>query len=133
MERTPTKFHFSAPELVVEVMTPGNRKPEINHKIQGFLGSGVKEVILVGLTGVTEYIRQAEHNVGHQLKIFRLGRVFSRNPAEACAESGKGRLYLLNFNNQKSRSSEPKIRCLIIRNQEQMSWPPEVSIFDIYD
>jgi len=30
----------------------------MNHKIQGYLGSGVKEVIVIGLTGAIEYYRQ---------------------------------------------------------------------------
>lgn len=49
---------LEAPELVVEVLSPGNRTPEMQHKIQGYLQSGVKEVIVVGLTGTIEYIRQ---------------------------------------------------------------------------
>lgn len=49
---------LQAPELVVEVLSPGNRKPEMNHKIQGYLQSGVHEVIVVGLTGGIDYIRQ---------------------------------------------------------------------------
>ncbi len=49
---------LQSPELVVEVLSPGNRKPEMNHKIQGYLGSGVKEVIVIGLTGAIDYIRQ---------------------------------------------------------------------------
>lgn len=47
-----------APPLVVEVLSPGNRQPEMNHKIQGYLSSGVKEVIVIGLTGTIEYIRE---------------------------------------------------------------------------
>ena len=49
---------LQAPELVVEVLSPGNRQPEMNHKIQGYLGSGVKEVMVIGLTGSIEYYRQ---------------------------------------------------------------------------
>jgi Uma2 family endonuclease len=49
---------LQAPELVVEVLSPGNRTPEMNHKIQGYLNSGVQEVIIVGLTGKIDYIRQ---------------------------------------------------------------------------
>ena len=30
----------------------------MNHKIQGYLQSGVQEVIVIGLTGGIEYIRQ---------------------------------------------------------------------------
>jgi hypothetical protein len=30
----------------------------MNHKIQGYLNSGVQEVIIVGLTGKIDYIRQ---------------------------------------------------------------------------
>lgn len=54
----PRNAVLQAPELVVEVLSPGNRKPEMNHKIQGYLHSGVQEVIVVGLTGTIEYIRQ---------------------------------------------------------------------------
>ena len=49
---------LQAPPLVVEVLSPGNRQTEMNHKIQGYLGSGVKEVIVIGLTGAIEYYRQ---------------------------------------------------------------------------
>jgi Uma2 family endonuclease len=45
------------PPLVVEVLSPGNRQKEINHKTQAYLASGVQEVILIGLTGTIEYVR----------------------------------------------------------------------------
>ena len=48
---------LEAPDLVVEVLSPGNRKPEMDHKIHGYLHSGVKEVIVIGLTGSIDYIR----------------------------------------------------------------------------
>ncbi len=60
---------LQAPELVVEVLSPGNRKPEMNHKIQGYLQSGVQEVIVVGLTGGLEYIRQ---DGVHAMSMFNL-------------------------------------------------------------
>ena len=47
-----------APPLVVEVLSPGNRQPEMNHKIQGYLGSGIKEVVVIGPTGTIGYVRQ---------------------------------------------------------------------------
>ncbi|MDR4499876.1 MAG: Uma2 family endonuclease [Nitrospirales bacterium] len=46
---------LEAPELVVEVLSPGNRQIEINHKIQAYLASSVQEVIIVGLDGVLTY------------------------------------------------------------------------------
>ena len=49
---------LEAPPLVVEVLSPGNRQKEINHKTQAYLASGVQEVILIGLTGTIEYVRQ---------------------------------------------------------------------------
>lgn len=58
-----------APPLVVEVLSPGNRQPEMKHKIQGYLQSDVKEVIVIGLTGTIEYIR--EDGV-HPTSIFNL-------------------------------------------------------------
>ncbi len=47
-----------APELVVEVLSPGNRQTEINHKIQAYLSSDIQEIIVVGLTGTLEFYRQ---------------------------------------------------------------------------
>ncbi len=47
-----------APDLVVEVLSPGNRETEINHKTQAYLTSGIQEVIIVGLNGNIEYVRQ---------------------------------------------------------------------------
>lgn len=47
---------IEAPELVIEVLSPDNRYPEMQHKIQGYIGSGVKEVVVIGLTGTIEYI-----------------------------------------------------------------------------
>ena len=47
-----------APELVVEVLSPGNRQAEINHKIQAYLSSGIQEILMVGLTGTLEFYRQ---------------------------------------------------------------------------
>ena len=49
-----------APEFVVEVLSPGNRQPEINHKIHAYLSSGIQEVLVVGLTGTLEFYRAAE-------------------------------------------------------------------------
>jgi len=48
---------IQAPDLVVEVLASEDRAPVINHKIRGYLGSGVKEVIVIGLTGSIDYIR----------------------------------------------------------------------------
>jgi Uma2 family endonuclease len=52
----PRNTVLDAPDIVVEVLSPGNRTPEMDHKIHGYLKSGVKEVIVVGLTGTIEYI-----------------------------------------------------------------------------
>lgn len=49
---------IQAPDLVVEVLSPGNRKTSVAHKIQAYLASGVQEVIVVGLRGTIEYHRQ---------------------------------------------------------------------------
>jgi Uma2 family endonuclease len=49
---------IQAPELVVEVLSPGNRQTEINHKIHAYLASGIREVLVVGLTGALEFYRQ---------------------------------------------------------------------------
>ena len=47
-----------APELVVEVLSPGNRQTEINHKIHAYLTSGIQEVLVVELTGTVKYCRK---------------------------------------------------------------------------
>jgi len=60
---------LKAPPLVVEVLSPGNRKKEINHKTQAYLASGVQEVILIGLTGIIEYVRQ---DGVHAMSMFNL-------------------------------------------------------------
>ncbi len=57
-DKTAHQEPLIAPPLVVEVLSPGNRQPEMNHKIQGYLESGVKEVVVIGLTGTIEYVRQ---------------------------------------------------------------------------
>ncbi|WP_447970433.1 Uma2 family endonuclease [Nitrospira sp. M1] len=44
-----------APDLVVEVLSPGNRETEINYKIQAYLSSGIQEVIVIGLDGTITY------------------------------------------------------------------------------
>ena len=46
-----------APALVVEVLSPGNRKAEVLHKVQAHLASGVQEVVVVGLDGSIDYHR----------------------------------------------------------------------------
>ncbi|MGD9850203.1 MAG: Uma2 family endonuclease [Nitrospirales bacterium] len=56
-DQLPRNPVVEAPDVVVEVLSPGNRKSEMDHKIQGYLQSGVKEVIIIGLTGTIEYIR----------------------------------------------------------------------------
>ncbi len=60
---------IQAPDLVVEVLARDDRATIINHKIRGYLHSGVKEVIVIGLTGSIEYIR---HDGVHSTSIFNL-------------------------------------------------------------
>jgi Uma2 family endonuclease len=48
----------TVPPLVVEVLSPANREPEISHKIRGYLGSGAEEVIVVGLDGKLSFYRK---------------------------------------------------------------------------
>ena len=47
----------SVPPLVVEVLSPGNRKGEMAHKIRGYLQSGAQEVIVVALDGSVTFHR----------------------------------------------------------------------------
>ena len=42
---------LQAPDLVVEVLSPGNRRAEIAHKVRAYLASGITEVIVVALDG----------------------------------------------------------------------------------
>ena len=46
------------PDLVVEVLSPGNRQVEINYKVQAYLASGIQEVLVVGLNGTLQFYRQ---------------------------------------------------------------------------
>ncbi|MGB0911920.1 MAG: Uma2 family endonuclease [Nitrospirales bacterium] len=46
---------LKAPDLVVDVLSPGNRQVEMNHKIQAYLDSGIREVIVVALDGSITY------------------------------------------------------------------------------
>ncbi|MCA9464648.1 MAG: Uma2 family endonuclease [Nitrospira sp.] len=55
---TPKNDLVQSPDLVVEVLSPGNRPTEINHKIQAYLASGIREVIVVSLQGHVEYHRK---------------------------------------------------------------------------
>lgn len=47
----------TVPPLVVEVLSPGNRKPEISHKIRAYLDTGVQEVVVIGRTGSVSFYR----------------------------------------------------------------------------
>ncbi len=40
-----------APDLVVEVLSPGNRRGEVAHKVRAYLDSGIAEVLVVALDG----------------------------------------------------------------------------------
>lgn len=53
-EQFPRNSLIEAPDLVVEVLSPDNRQPEMNHKIHGYFNSGVKEVIIINLPGGIE-------------------------------------------------------------------------------
>ena len=66
------------PPLVVEVLSPGNRESEMNHKVQAYLASGIQEVILVGLTGNIEFIRNdGSHPTSHfNLSLFLPSKLF---------------------------------------------------------
>ncbi|MCW7537950.1 Uma2 family endonuclease [Aquabacterium sp. A7-Y] len=46
---------LEAPDLVVEVLSPGNRKTEVEHKVQAYLASGIREVIVIGLLGELDF------------------------------------------------------------------------------
>ncbi|GJL54707.1 MAG: hypothetical protein NPIRA02_18390 [Nitrospirales bacterium] len=46
-----------APDLVVEVLSPGNRQTEILHKLQAYLTSGIHEVIILDLKGTLTFHR----------------------------------------------------------------------------
>lgn len=48
---------LEAPDLVVEVLSPGNRKAEVAHKLEAYLASGVREVVVIGLDGSVDFHR----------------------------------------------------------------------------
>lgn len=45
------------PDLVVEVLSPGNRPSEIAHKVQAYLASGIREVLIIDLKGHVTFHR----------------------------------------------------------------------------
>ncbi len=45
------------PPLMVEVLSPGNRKLQIAHKVHGYLQSGAKEVVVIGPDGSIDFHR----------------------------------------------------------------------------
>jgi Uma2 family endonuclease len=48
---TPENDLLQAPELVVEVLSPDDRRTETPHKLRAYLASGTTEVLVVGLDG----------------------------------------------------------------------------------
>ena len=46
-----------APELVVEVLLPGNRRGAVAHKVQAYLACGIREVMVVALDGTITFHR----------------------------------------------------------------------------
>ena len=48
---------LDAPELLVEVLSLGNRRSEIAHKLRAYLASGTTEVIVVALDGSIAFHR----------------------------------------------------------------------------
>jgi Uma2 family endonuclease len=46
---------LEAPELVVEVLSPGNRRGEVAHKVRAYLDAGIAEVIVVALDGTVNF------------------------------------------------------------------------------
>jgi Uma2 family endonuclease len=46
---------LEAPELVVEVLSPGNRPGEVAHKVRAYLDAGIAEVIVVALDGTVNF------------------------------------------------------------------------------
>ena len=49
---------LQAPDMVIEVLSPGIRETEINHKIQAYLASGIQEVFVVDLNGKLTFYHQ---------------------------------------------------------------------------
>lgn len=45
------------PDLVVEVLSPGNRRGEVAHEISAYLASGIPEVLFVALDGTLDFQR----------------------------------------------------------------------------
>jgi Uma2 family endonuclease len=50
------------PDLCIEVVSPGNRRKDLNEKVAGYLAGGAKEVVLVETDGRIRYFHQdGEH------------------------------------------------------------------------
>ena len=48
---------LQAPDLVIEVLSPGNRRAEMAHKVLAYLNSGITEVIVMALDGTIAFHR----------------------------------------------------------------------------
>ena len=62
---------IDAPELVVEVLSPGNRRAEIAYKVRAYLESGIHEVIVIGQKGKVEFHRSdgAHHSSSRPIEL----------------------------------------------------------------
>jgi Uma2 family endonuclease len=70
------------PPLLVEVLSPGNRKAEMAHKIQVYLESGAQEVVVIQLNGGIRFHR---HDGVHEESSFGLQLVLpGRAPEGRC-------------------------------------------------
>ncbi len=59
----------TAPPLVVEVLSPGNRVAEISYKVRAYLEFGVEEAIVVKRDGKIVYHRQDGQHSRSDLKV----------------------------------------------------------------
>ena len=57
------------PEICVEVMFPGNRRRDINEKVDAYLASGAREVIIVELDGRIRYLTSASEQPSSQFGV----------------------------------------------------------------
>jgi Uma2 family endonuclease len=61
------------PDLCVEVVSPGNRRKDLNEKVAAYLAGGAREVVLVELDGRIRYVHpdgeHAESRLGLKLDL----------------------------------------------------------------
>jgi len=75
MEKLDERGCIGAPDLIVEVLSPGNKQTELQHKYEVYEVSGVKEYWLVDPEGQTLLIYNLVHGKYHASRLMTSGDI----------------------------------------------------------